>query len=144
MDLATLEQQYIVSTEIKVKWGEMDAFQHLNNTVYIRYIEDGRIDLLEKLGMSSDMKTFNIGPILASIQCDYLAPVTYPDTVIVFSTATQTGAKKIELEHKLWSTQQNRLVAKGIGIGVYYDYKALKSCVIPDFIAAKLAALKDV
>jgi acyl-CoA thioester hydrolase len=90
------------------------------------------------------MKTFNIGPILASIQCDYLAPVTYPDTLIVFSTATQTGAKKVELKHKLWSTQQNRLVAQGVGIGVYYDYKALKSCIIPAPIAAKLAALNEV
>jgi acyl-CoA thioester hydrolase len=144
MDLATLEQQYIVSTEIKVKWGEMDAFQHLNNTVYIRYIEDGRIDLLEKLGMSSDMKTFNIGPILASIQCDYLAPVTYPDTIIVFSTATQTGAKKIELEHKLWSTKQNCLVAKSTGVGVYYDFKMSKSCNIPDSVVTKLAALKGI
>ena len=141
MDLETLKKHYPVSTEIKVKWGEMDAFQHLNNTVYIRYIEDGRIDLLEKLGMSSDMKSFNIGPILASIQCDYLAPVTYPDTIIVFSTVKQTGVKKIELEHKLWSIQQNCLVAKGLGIGVYYDYKALKSCAIPSFIADKLAAL---
>lgn len=141
MDLETLKKHYPVSTEIKVKWGEMDAFQHLNNTVYIRYIEDGRIDLLEKLGMSSDMKSFNIGPILASIQCDYLAPVTYPDTIIVFSTVKQTGIKKIELEHKLWSIQQNCLVAKGLGIGVYYDYKALKSCAIPSFIADKLAAL---
>ena len=144
MDLAKLYKQYPVATEIKVKWGEMDAFQHLNNTIYIRYIEDSRIDLFEKLDMTSDMKTFNTGPILASIQCDYLAPVTYPDTIIVFSTATQTGAKKIELEHKLWSTQQNRLVAKGLGLGVYYDYKALKSCVIPAPIAAKLAALKEV
>jgi acyl-CoA thioesterase FadM len=43
----------------------------------------------------------------------------------------------------LWSTQQNRLVARAKGIGVYYDYKTLKSCIIPDFIAAKLAALKN-
>ena len=144
MDFATLQNEYPVATEIKVKWGEMDAFQHLNNTVYIRYIEDGRIDLFEKLDMSGDMKNSSIGPILASIQCDYLAPVTYPDTLIVFSTATQTGAKKVELVHMLWSTQQNRLVAQGKGIGVYYDYKALKSCIIPDFIAAKLTALKDI
>ena len=44
MDLTTLKKQYPVSIEIKVKWGEMDAFQHLNNTVYIRYFEVGRID----------------------------------------------------------------------------------------------------
>ena len=54
----------------------MDAFQHLDNAVYIRYIEDGRID-----------------PVLASIQCDYLAP-TYPNTLIALSNARQTGPKK--------------------------------------------------
>lgn len=93
MDLTTLKKQYPVSIEIKVKWGEMDAFQHLNNTVYIRYIEDSRIDLFEKLGLSSHLNSQNIVPILASVQCDYLAPVTYPDTLIVFSTAIQTGPK---------------------------------------------------
>jgi len=140
-DLATLSAQYTQSTEIKVKWGEMDAFQHLNNTVYIRYIEDGRIDLLEKLGMSDDMKATNIGPVLASIQCDYLAPVTYPDTLIVFSNAKQTGPKKVEFEHKIWSKQQNCLVAQGTGMGVYYDFKQGKSCVIPDIMSAKLTIL---
>ena len=141
MDLATLEKQYTLSTEIKVKWGEMDAFQHLNNTVYIRYIEDGRIDLLERLGMTDDIKAYNIGPVLASIQCDYLAQVTYPDTIIVFSNLTQTGPKKVQFEHKLWSTQQKCLVAQGTGLGVYYDFTALKSCIIPEAIATKLAAL---
>tara|TARA_B100000795_G_scaffold207675_1_gene161144 strand:+ start:53 stop:487 length:435 start_codon:yes stop_codon:yes gene_type:complete len=143
MDLATLEQQYSVSTEIKVKWGEMDAFQHLNNTVYIRYIEDGRIDLFEKLGMSSNMKNLSIAAILASIQCDYLAPVTYPDTIIVFSKATPTGAKKIEIEHKLWSTKQNCLVAKSSSVGVYYNFKTSKSCNIPDSVITKLTTIKD-
>ena len=143
MDFATLQNEYPVATEIKVKWGEMDAFQHLNNTVYIRYIEDSRIDLFEKLDMSGDMKTSNMGPILASIQCDYLAPVTYPDTLIVFSTATQTGAKKVELAHMLWSTQQNRLVAQGKGVVVYYDFKRLKSCEIPIEVSAKFNALNQ-
>jgi acyl-CoA thioester hydrolase len=144
MDLATLEKKYPISTEIRVKWGEMDAYQHLNNTIFIRYIEDGRIDLFEKLDMSSNMKNLSIAAILASIQCDYLAPVTYPDTIIVFSTATQTGAKKIELEHKLWSTKQNCLVAKSTGVGVYYDFKMSKSCNIPDSVVTKLAALKGI
>lgn len=140
-DLTTLLTHYTVSTQIIVKWGEMDAFQHLNNTVYIRYIEDGRIDLLEKLGMSDDMKASNIGPVLASIQCDYLAPVTYPDTLIVLSNAKQTGPKKVAFEHKIWSKQQNRLVAQGSGVGVYYDFTKGKSCIIPDIMSAKLATL---
>ncbi|MDC9720569.1 MAG: thioesterase family protein [Gammaproteobacteria bacterium] len=140
MDLDTLDKQYTTCTEIKVKWGEMDAFQHLNNTIFIRYLEDGRIDLFEKIGMSSDMKDLGIGPILASVQCDYLAPVTYPDTLLVFTKAHQTGPKKIQLDHKIWSQQQNKLVAQGQGLGVYYDYKALRSCVIPPSIAAKFAA----
>lgn len=143
MDLATLKKQYPVHTEIKVRWGEMDAFQHLNNTVYIRYIEDSRLDVFEKLGISDDMLSSHTSPILASIQCDYLAPVTYPDQIIVFTSATQTGPKKVELEHKLWSVQQTRVVAQGKSLGVYYDHKALKSCLIPALISARLASLME-
>ena len=144
INLASLRKSYPVSTEIKVRWGEMDAFQHLNNTVYIRYIEDSRIDLFEKLGIGDDMQTSHIGPVLAAIQCNYLAPVTYPDTIIVFTSATQTGPKKVELEHKLWSVAQTKVVAQGKSLGVYYDHKALKSCIIPAFISAKLKALNDI
>jgi len=143
MDFKTLENEYPIATAIKVKWGEMDAFQHLNNVVYIRYLEDGRIDLFEKISMSKDVKTLGVGPILASVHCDYLAPVTYPDTLTVFSKATQTSSKKIEFEHTLWSEKDQRVVAKGQGLVVYYDFKVLKSCEIPESIAEKFTALNN-
>jgi acyl-CoA thioester hydrolase len=143
MDFATLQNEYPVATEIKVKWGEMDAWQHLNNTVYIRYIEDGRMDLFEKISMSSDMKNLVVGPILAAIQCDYLAPVTYPDTLTVFSKAQQTSSKKVAFEHALWSEKSQCVVAKGTALVVYYDFKRLKSCEIPTEVSAKFNALNQ-
>jgi acyl-CoA thioester hydrolase len=141
MELNTLTANAHISTEISVKWGEMDAFSHLNNTVYIRYIEDGRIDLLEKMGLIDDIKKTSIGPVLASVQCDFLAPVTFPDTVIVLSKATQTGPKKVSFEHKLWSTKNNCLVAQGSSLAVYYNFKSQTSCAIPQAIINKLDAM---
>jgi len=143
MDLSTLKQEFPVATEIKVKWGEMDAFQHLNNTIFIRYIEDGRMDLFEKIGMSSDMANLGFGPILASVHCDFLAPVTYPDTLTVFSKAEQTSSKKVAFEHAIWSEKDQCIVAKGQCLVVYYDFKGLKSCNIPAEVTAKFVALNN-
>ena len=63
----------------------MDAFQHLNNVVYFRYFEDARITYFEKVGMLERMEAEGEGPILASTQCRYRIPITYPDQVSVGS-----------------------------------------------------------
>ena len=54
---------YPVVIEIPVAWGEMDAFQHVNNIVYFRYFESGRIAYFERAGWTTRERTGGIGPI---------------------------------------------------------------------------------
>ena len=61
----------------------MDAFQHVNNTVYFKLFESARISYFEKLDFFEFMNKTGIGPILASTQCIYKIPLTYPDYVTV-------------------------------------------------------------
>ena len=139
IDLAHFKQQYMEIMPVDVKWGEMDAFQHVNNTVYIRYFEDGRINMLEHLGMGKDVKANKKGPILASITCDYLTPITYPDTIYVGTNIKQTGAKKITLEQVLFSKKQGKIAAKASSLCVYYDHQALTSCEVTEPISQAIA-----
>ena len=85
---------YPVILEIPVAWGEMDAFQHVNNIVYLRYSESARIAYLERVGLSDTLQTTGIGPILALIQCRYKFPLTYPDTVRVGVRASEIGVDR--------------------------------------------------
>ena len=52
-----------------VQWGDQDSFSHVNNTVYFRWFESGRIAYFERLGFGHAVSDAGLGPILASINC---------------------------------------------------------------------------
>ena len=76
-----LISDYPVSIEIPIAWGDMDAFTHVNNVVYFKHFESVRIAYFEKLSFMQFKDQTGIGPILASTQCTYKIPLTYPDIV---------------------------------------------------------------
>jgi len=135
---------YPVIIEIPVAWGEMDAFGHLNNVVYFRYLESGRVAFLRALGDVEFMGGTGIGPILASVQCRFKAPVTFPDTLIVGTRLRDLGADRFTMEHRLVSRQLGRVVAEGEGLVVAYDYATGSKTPIPPQVRASLLALQGV
>jgi len=131
---------YSVILDIPVAWGEMDAFQHVNNIVYLRYAESARIAYLEYAGLSDTMQGTGIGPILASINCRYLFPVTYPDTVRVGTRVTEIGADRFTVHFRIVSTRHGRVAAQGDSVIVAYDYHSgTKALLTPAMRAAILA-----
>ena len=70
---------YPIIHQQPIHWGEMDAFNHLNNVVYYRYAESARIGYLQALGMFDS----NMVTVLAQSSCQYLRPVIYPDTLLL-------------------------------------------------------------
>jgi acyl-CoA thioester hydrolase len=71
--------QYTTFWTVNVQWGEMDALGHLNNTVYLRYMESARIDYLNRL----NFWTPDVAPILKATSCKYIKPIVFPDAVTV-------------------------------------------------------------
>ena len=67
--------EYPVIFEQNVAWGDMDAFGHVNNVQYYRYIESARICYFEELNIFQQ----DIYTVVASSQCQYLRPLFYPD-----------------------------------------------------------------
>jgi acyl-CoA thioester hydrolase len=59
-----------------MRWGDMDALGHMNNTVYFRYLEQARISWFDSIGC--DYRTQAEGPILGSISCRFVLPAVYP------------------------------------------------------------------
>lgn len=144
--LAMLEllRDFPVQLEIPVAWGEMDAFGHLNNVVYFRYIESGRVAYLRALGDVDFMGGVGIGPILASVQCRFKSPVTFPDTLIVGTRMRDLGADRFTMQHRLVSKAQARIVAEGEGLVVAYDYTTGSKAPIPALVRARMVALEGV
>jgi acyl-CoA thioester hydrolase len=134
--------EYPVVIELPIAWGDMDAFQHVNNVVYFKYFESARISYLEKLNFIEYMNETGIGPILASTQCRYKIPLTYPDHVTVGAKVETIDEKRFKMKYAVVSHKHKKIAALGEGVIVTFDYQKNKKAIIPDEIRKRIIDLE--
>ena len=131
-----------VIIEISVAWGEMDAFQHVNNIVYFRYFESARIAYFERTRLMEMMNETGVGPILASTSCKYKFPLTFPDTALVGTRVTDIGEDRFTMIYRTVSTRHNLVAAEGNGVIVSYDYRTNRKAPLPPVMRAQIEAIE--
>ncbi|MCL4708785.1 acyl-CoA thioesterase [bacterium] len=135
-------ENYPVIIEIPVAWGEMDAFQHVNNIVYFRYFESGRMAYFDRIKFS-DMKSNNgVGPILAHTQCRYRKALTYPDNVAVGTRVSEIKEDRFTMEICLVSRKLQKVSAEGTAELVAFDYRENRKTLLPEEIRKNIEALE--
>ena len=127
--MSTLLVGYPVTVPLTLQWGEMDAYQHLNNVVYFRYFETSRIAYFRAMGLTDD--TAAVRPILASTACRFRAPLHYPDQVTVGARVTEVGEDRFGMEYAVASERLGRVAAEGQALLVAYDYRAGLKAPVP-------------
>lgn len=137
-----LKKEYPVVLSQDIIWGDMDAFGHINNTVYFRYFEDARIAYFDQIGVHEQKKQFGVGPILATAQCNFRLPLDYPDRINIATRASILSPKKFNMEFVVFSERHGAITAEGDGLIVYYDYANGKSCEIPNAIVTAIKKLE--
>lgn len=138
---ALLEGFPIVKT-IDVAWGEMDAFRHVNNTVFFRYFETARIAYLVRVGFERGPEAGAIGSILARTECRFRRPLTFPDTVDVGARATDVGIDRFTMEYRIVSRRLGEVAATGSGVVVSFDYARGEKTPIPDEVRQRITLLE--
>lgn len=131
VDVQSALEDFTTVTEWPVQWGDMDAFGHVNNVVYIRWFESARIDLISNYKSEASMQQGGIGPILASVKCDYKLQLHFPDTVFIGSKVAKVGRTSFDIEHAVFSLQHQRLAATGISVCVLFNYDTNRPTRIP-------------
>jgi acyl-CoA thioester hydrolase len=118
---------------IPVRWGDMDAYGHVNNTVYFRYAEQARIEWLESLGVRV-IPDQDEGPVIINASCTFLKPITYPATVEVRTLVGKPGRSSIPTYFEMRCTGEEELYAEGASKMVWWNPRTGKSLDLPDFI----------
>jgi acyl-CoA thioester hydrolase len=131
-----------VIIDIPVAWGDMDAFQHVNNVAYFRYFESARIMYSEKLGLHQYKEETGIGPILGSTSCKYRLPLTYPDTISVGAKITDIGPDRFTMQYAVLSHRHMKIAAEGDGVVVMYDYRIGKKTALPEELRKRIEAME--
>ncbi|MEM8859972.1 MAG: acyl-CoA thioesterase [Chloroflexota bacterium] len=134
-----LLKPYAVKLEIPVLWGHMDSMQHVNNTVYFRYMESARLDYF--LRFDPEMK--GAGMILHSTSCRFRIPLTYPDTVTVTAKITKLEEYRAYMHQTVVSHKYQKVAAEGSAILVGYDYEKLEKAPIPESVKQIMISLDN-
>ena len=125
MNKAEFEQAFPVISPITVEWGHMDAFQHVNNAVYLEYFQTVRIAYMQAVELNIDMKKAekgSAGLILADAYCKYRRPVTFPDNLLVGTRVSELHEFGFMMEYQTYSEQQQTVVTTGTSRIVLLDY----------------------
>lgn len=128
--------------DIPVRWGDMDAFQHVNNTVYLKWVEHARVEYLRQ-HIISIFNKMTLGPILARQDIRYIFPITYPDTVTVAFRVVEIQDDRLLCESKIYSQKYERLSAIAYNTIMAYDFNALRKTDIPVDWVMKIQELED-
>ncbi len=126
---------------IQVQWGEMDAYGHVNNTVFFRYFETARIAFLELCGFIEAYEELKVGAILHSTSCRFRLPLFFPDTIEVGGRATEISEDRFVMEYRVVSLDQDGIAAEGTGTVVSFDYGRRVKAPIPTDVMEKLEKL---
>lgn len=130
-----------VTLVLPVRWGDMDAFAHVNNTVFFQYFESARIEYLRAIDFTAGGREGGVGPILASTRCRFRRPISFPDTVRVGARVTALEEDRFAMEYRLASEALGAVAADGDGVVVAYDYAAGRKTPIPEAVRERILAL---
>jgi acyl-CoA thioester hydrolase len=125
------QRKLVHTMTMPIRWGDMDAMGHVNNTVYFRYMESARIAWFDTLGVRAD--PVGSGPILVSASCSFRRPLVYPADVELRTYAGQPGRSSFETWVEIRPSYDPETVyAEGQAKIVWVDHAAAKSVPLPD------------
>ena len=132
------EQKKLVhEMAMPLRWGDMDAMGHINNTLYFRYMEVCRLDWIFKQGVSTDLR--GEGPVVINAFCNFLRQLEFPGDIVVKMFVATPGRSSFETYHTIERSDEPGVVyAEGGARTVWTDYAARKSAPLPDWFRSRL------
>lgn len=127
------EKKLVYESLIPIRWGDMDAMGHLNNTVYFRYMETIRIDWMHANGFMPNPK--GQGPVIVNAFCNFYKQLEYPGMVRVKMYTSQPGRTTFES----WVTMERHdragdIHAAGGATTIWVDFPQQKAADLPGWV----------
>ncbi|MEY2631445.1 MAG: hypothetical protein RIR00_99 [Pseudomonadota bacterium] len=132
------KRKLVHSCTMPIRWGDMDAYGHVNNTIYFRYMEQARIEWLESLGVR--VMPEGDAPVIINASCTFLIPLNYPGEIEVRTLVGNLGRSSIATYNEIRLVgQPDVLHAEGAAKIVWMNTGNGKSVPLPEHIRAALS-----
>ena len=124
-----------------IRWGDMDAMGHVNNTVYFRFMEQARISWFNALVPEREAWQ-STGIVIVNASCNYKRAITYPGTVEIRLLVGEPGGSSVPTFYELRVDDDPVPYADGAAVVVFVSMQTQKPIRIPDDMRARLLSAK--
>ena len=138
MRIAIPEERKLVHEMVApIRWGDMDAYGHVNNTIYFRYMEQARVEWITSLG-------YQVAPgresmLMMNGFCNFYKQLSYPGDLILKTSIGAIGRTSMDVYTSMaLTTEPDEEVAIGGATMVWVDLTTNKSAPWPDHILQKI------
>lgn len=123
----------LFTAPIAVRWRDLDAFNHVNNSSFLTYLEEARLLWLKDVpGPWFDAHSM---PVLAAAELNYRTPIEWPASIVVELFCERTGNSSITIGHRIVDANDARkLYCDGRTVLVWTDPATGKSVALPEAI----------
>lgn len=134
--------RHVHTSRMSIRWGDMDAMGHVNNTVYFRYIEQARIEWMDAAQCLPNPD--GLGPVIINAHCSFIKQLKYPGEIEVLTLVGVPGRTSFETRHEIRLLGADGVAlptihAQGGAKVVWVDFRLEKSVPLPERIISLLA-----
>ncbi len=117
---------------VSVRWRDLDAFNHVNNSNFLTYLEEARIRWFDSL--DEEWVTEQTAPLLAAVQVNYRMPIPYPASVAVELHCQRLGNTSVTIGHRITGEDGTTLYADGHVVMVWVERASGRPTALPDAV----------
>jgi acyl-CoA thioester hydrolase len=129
------KKKLVMEMPMAIRWGDMDAMGHVNNTLYFRYLETVRIEWMRTVGCQPDPQ--GEGPVIVNAFCNFYKQLEYPGEVLVKMYVSDPGRTTFESWGTMERTDQPGVIcAAGGATTIWVDFPSQKARTLPDWMRA--------
>ncbi|CAN5224404.1 thioesterase family protein [soil metagenome] len=130
-------RKLVHATRMAIRWGDMDAMGHVNNTVYFRYLEQARIEWFTEIGCTPDPE--GEGPVIINAHCTFIRQLKYPGEIEVRTYVGAAGRSSFETTQDIRRLDEPEIVcSEGGAKVVWVNFPSEKSVALPENIRSIL------
>ena len=131
---------FTVAVDIQVRFRDTDAMGHVNNAVYLSYLEVARMHYWQLATGLKDYRKVDI--ILARVEIDYRAPATVDTELKVWVRVPEIRRSSFLMDYRIEEKGTQRLIAEAKTVQACYDYAANKVKRVDETLRARMLALE--
>jgi acyl-CoA thioester hydrolase len=132
----------VFQTLLPMRWSDMDAMGHLNNTLYFRFMEETRIQWFGQCGFEPNPQ--GEGPVIINAACSFLRQFEYPTTILCKHYLGEIGRSSFETYVDMLPADSPNEApwAQGSAKCVWVNFPAQRSALLPPSALAQIQTVR--